>query len=439
MAAVGLLLAPAPWALAQAPIAIQRVRVIDGNGGAPLESGTVVIRDGRIVAVGAASAVAIPSGARTIDGRGHSLIPGLADLHTHLTGGWDGVSVDFLGFRRVTAALLYAGVTTVLDPGNVTSFVKQLRDEVEAGRVAGPRIHYAGAIFDGPQPAWPDISLAVSSADQLPSFVKQLRQAGVSFVKAYGGLSTETVQALVDAAARDSLRVVADVGGRNGSLEVARTGIAAFAHAGRRPMTDEAIRYLADHGIATITTLAVMEVRTRRRFADLRFLDHPLLADVLPPSYQAGLRAHGARPADTAAARGAATALSDAMANVKRMHDAGVLLAAGTDAPYPGDFYGEGLHRELELLVEAGLTPLQAITIATRNAARLLGAVARWGTIEPDKQADVVLVRGDPSRAISDTRNVVTVIQGGRVVDRAALRYDPRREPDHHPAVLRQP
>ncbi|MGH7720425.1 MAG: amidohydrolase family protein, partial [Gemmatimonadaceae bacterium] len=132
-------------------------------------------------------------------------------------------------------------------------------------------------------------------------------------------------------------------------------------------------------------------------------------------------------------ARAAAAArLHTALANARRLSDAGVLLVAGTDAPYPGDFYGEGLHRELELLVEAGLTPLQAIAAATRNAALLLGQADRWGTIESGKRADLLVVSGDPSRRISDSRNIALVMQQGRVVDRVSLRATPAMDPGYH-------
>jgi imidazolonepropionase-like amidohydrolase len=431
---------PAPAAPAQTPVAIVHARIIDGRGGAPIEDGTVVVRGDRIVAVGPAGTVAVPAGARRIEARGQTMIPGLADMHTHLTGGWDGETADFLGFRRTVGSLLHAGVTSVLDPGNVTSFVKQLRDEINAGRLAGPRIYYAGPVIDGPKPIWPDISAAISSADQLPHFLTQLRQADVTFAKAYHGLSTDMVRALVDSAARDSLRVIADVGLRNGSLEVAKTGIAAFAHAGSRPMADEAIKYMAEHQVASITTLAVYESFTRRRFADLRFLEQPLLAAILPPTYVTQIRQFAVQPLsaeDSLRVQRWTGALASARDNVRKMHAAGVMLVAGTDAPYPGDYYGEGLHRELELLVEAGLSPLEVITIATRNAARLVRAEAEWGTLEPGKIADLVIVSGDPSRTISDTRRVVTVMQRGRIVNREMLRFDPRRETDFAPAVLR--
>ncbi len=428
--------------LIQPPAAVVHVRLIDGRGGPPVENATVVVLGSTISAAGPATQVTVPAGARIIEGRGMSLLPGLADMHTHLSGGWDGESADYLGYRLTMGALLYNGVTTVLDPGDVTSYVKQLRDEIRGGRLAGPRIYYTGLVLDGPKPVWPDISGAIGTVDQAGHFVHQMKEAGATFIKAYGGLSTDMVKAVVDAATQDSIRVLADVWQRNGTLADAQTGIAAFAHAATLPMTDETIRYMAEHGTASITTLAVYESFARRRFQDMRFLEQPLLRDILSPVYQRQIRAFGGQPAtglDTARINRIAAGLGTAGRNVKRMFDAGVLLAAGTDAPYPGDYYGEGLQRELELLVEAGLKPLEVISLATRNAARLVRADAEWGTIEPGKAADLLLVRGNPSSRISDTRNIVMVIQGGRVIDRAALRYDPRRDPDYHPVVLRQP
>jgi len=120
------------------------------------------------------------------------------------------------------------------------------------------------------------------------------------------------------------------------------------------------------------------------------------------------------------------------MANAKALFRAGVLLAAGTDAPYPGDMQGEGLHHELELLVAAGLTPLEAITVATRNAARLIGA-SDWGTIEAGKLATLIVVDGRPDRNISDTRKVVEVMLRGRKIDRESLKMAHQNDPGYEP------
>jgi imidazolonepropionase-like amidohydrolase len=108
-------------------------------------------------------------------------------------------------------------------------------------------------------------------------------------------------------------------------------------------------------------------------------------------------------------------------------------MAAGTDAPYPGDFQGEGIHRELELLVESGLTPLEAITIATRNAATIMNAETEWGTLEPGKLANIVIVDRKPDQNIRETRNVVAVVKEGQILDRSKLKLDPNVDPGYQP------
>jgi imidazolonepropionase-like amidohydrolase len=112
---------------------------------------------------------------------------------------------------------------------------------------------------------------------------------------------------------------------------------------------------------------------------------------------------------------------------------AGILFAAGTDAPYPGDFQGEGIHHELELLVESGLTPLEAITIATKNAAKIMNAETEWGTLERGRLADVVVVDGKPDQNISDTKKIVAVIKEGKILDRNTLKLNSETDPGYHP------
>jgi imidazolonepropionase-like amidohydrolase len=430
---IAIALAPlTPGVSAQEVTAIVHGQVIDGYGGPPIADGVVLVRGDRILAVGAAGTVTVPEGARVIDARGRSVLPGLADLHVHLMGGWDGERVEMLGYQRYLNALLYAGITTVFDTGNNLPFVQQLRQEVAAGRIAGPVIRMTGPVLDGPDPVWPPISLAISSTSQIPDRVKQLKRAQVDLVKAYGGLSDPMLRVLVRAAAAESLRVVVDAWRGNGSAYTAQTGIAAFAHLGTTPVTEEAIALMRDRSIASITTLAVYESFSRRRLSDLEFLRHPLLQHTMPPGFIAELTEYATRSRtaqDSVRSGEAENRMRVAMANAKRLFDGGILLAAGTDAPYPGVFYGEGLHRELELLVEAGLTPLQAITVATRNAAVFLGKGEEWGTLEAGKRADVLIVAGDPARRIADTRSIERVMQAGRLLDLRALVLDPAKDP----------
>jgi imidazolonepropionase-like amidohydrolase len=416
-------------------IAITNVRIIDGNGAAPIEHGTIVIENERIAAVGSSSDVRVPAGAKRIDGKGGSALPGLADMHVHLLGGTDGVGLDILGYQKYLNALLYAGVTTVMDTGNVEPFVMQLRAETRSGRVLGPRIYCVGPILDGADPVWPALSIAISSKDQVPRIVESLAAEKVDFIKLYVGLSDQLVRTISAEAKKRGLRTIIDQWSRNGSADLAQEGIAGFAHFPSHRISDDTIATIKANHLFLISTLAVQESSLGRRFADLTFLDNPLIADTTPKSALEGLRKqYQGLSAEQLAAKSTYTNSVDfkgAQSNVPRFRDAGILFAAGTDAIYPGDFQGEGLHRELELLVESGLSPLEAITTATKNAAAIVNAGKDWGTLEAGKLASLVIVDGKPDQRIGDTRRITVVIKEGSVIDRTALRLDHTRVPSY--------
>lgn len=409
--------------------------LIDGTGAAPVEHATIVVRGSVIEAAGPATTVKIPRGAIVTNLRGKVLMPGLADMHVHLVGGWDGDAVDMLGYRRYMNTLLYAGVTTVLDTGNVQPYVVQLRAEVAAGRLTGPRIYCVGPLVDGADPAWPDLSRAVASVGQVAPVVESLKRDQVDLIKGYVGLSHSVLKRLVEEGRKASLRVIVDQWQRNGSRELVDDGIYGFAHLPTRLLSADDVQFMHDHHTVFISTLAVFESFSRRRLANLSFLEDPLVRDTSPPAFLAALRAEAARPltpAEVESAEHRAEGLRNAMANAKALYRAGVLLAAGTDAPYPGDTQGEGLHHELELLVESGLTPLEAIRVATHNAAELIGATD-WRTIEPGKQATLVVIDGRPDRQIADTHKVVEVLLRGRRIDRESLKFVHQNDPGYLP------
>src|SRR5215472_16210468 len=411
-------------------LAFTNVRIVDGNGGAPVEHGTIVIEGRKIVAVGPTVNISIPPGVRTLDEGGRTAMPGLADMHVHLTGGWDGVSADMLGYQRYMNALLYAGVTTVLDTGNVESYVLQLRAETAAGRLLGPRIYCVGPLVDGPDSFWPELSRPIVSESQIPGLVRQLAAEKVDLIKLYAGLSDIEIQAISTEAKKYKLRTIIDVHSRNGSIEPMLEGIAGWAHLPTRKLSDEAIETAKAKQVFFITTLSVIESFTWRRFQDMSFLNHPLIVDTTPSFALADLRKLGREEVNK---RPPLTALLNAESNVKRLMQAGLLVAAGTDAPYPGDFQGEGIHRELELLVESGITPPEAIMIATKNAAMIMNADAEWGTLQPGKLANIVFVDGKPDQNIRETRNVAVVVMEGRILDRNKLKLNPDADPGYKP------
>ena len=422
-------------ASASKPQAFINAVLIDGTGAPAVEHATVVIRGSMIESAGPGSSVKVPAGAAVTDLHGKVLMPGLADMHVHLVGGWDGHSVDMLGYRRYLNALLYAGVTTVLDTGNVQPYIVQLRAEVAAGRLLGPRIYCVGALVDGADPVWPPLSYAVGSVGQVTPVVEALKRDNVDLIKGYVGLSHAVLARLVEEGRKVSLKVIVDQWQRNGSAELVDDGIYGFAHLPTRLLAPHDVQYLQAHHTAFISTLIVVESFSRRRLADLSFLQDPLVRDTSPPSFLAALRAEAARKLsaeEVAEMHRWATWLRNAMANAGALAHAGTLLAAGTDSAYPGDMQGEGLHRELELLVESGLTPLEAITAATRNAARFVGATD-WGTVEPGKLATLITVDGRPDQRISDTRKVVGVMTAGRSIDRESLKLVHQNDPGYEP------
>jgi imidazolonepropionase-like amidohydrolase len=414
------------------PIAILHGRMIDGLGGPPVEDAAVILQGNKIAYAGAASSAKVPPGSEMIDAKGKTVMPGLADMHVHLQGGWDGISMDLLGYQRYLNAMLYAGITTVMDTGDYQPWILQLRQEAASGRLLSPRIYSTGAMIDAADPAWPDLAYALSSRTQIPEFVERDKRAGVDLIKGYANLSDRMLRRLAEEAHKERLRVVIDQWERNGSPDLVQTGIDGFAHAPTRKMTAEDIQLIQERGVFVITTLAVEEYSARRRLADLNFLEEPLIADTTPPWFLTELRAEATRNLSDAEKRDAqksAAGFDEMKRNAKKLLDAGVLLAAGTDAPYPGVFQGEAIHRELELLVDAGMTPLQAIRLATFNAARLMHAEEEWGSLEAGRKANVLIVAGNPAERINDTRKVETVILNGKRLDRASLRFDPRRDP----------
>ena len=412
-------------------IALVGAVIIDGNGGAPIENGVIVVRGNTIVAVGDVRGVVIPNNARVINVADKAIIPGLADMHVHLIGGWDGVSTDLLGYQRYLNALLFAGVTTVLDMGNVMPYIVQMRDEISAGTIVGPRVYCVGPLVDGAVPRWPTLSIGLVTSSQVPEIVSLLERSNVDAVKAYIGLSNPLLEDLVDVATGHSLPVFVDAGDRNGSFDVATTGIAAFAHMPTRPLESSVVELAVKKDVRFITTLAVRERSSRRRLQNMTFLEHPLIADTHPPAFVKALHAYATQTLTEGEKLWAARSLTNlqtAFSNVRTLNEAGVMIVAGTDAPYPGVIQGEAIHRELELMVEAGLSPLEAISTATRNAAALMEA-DNWGSLEVGKRADLIVVNGRPDRNIKDSREIHMIMQGGKILDRDALKFDPVNDP----------
>ncbi|WP_296617290.1 amidohydrolase family protein [Sphingomonas sp.] len=406
--------------------AIRDVTMIDGTGRPAVRHRTILIDNDHIAAVGGPR---LPIGkAKVIDGRGKYLIPGMIDAHIHLRDtGPDGKkhSMDVATAQAALAGFLALGFTTVADLGNLPGTVQIMRN---ADPRISARLLIAGRLFTSPGGRNADIGIALTSADpavlarhrleEHPDLIKMVEDNG-----GFGGqstataLSTELLRAIVEESHRHGLRVVVHVARETD----ARNAIAAGADGLAHPVWAEAesedfVQLMARRRIPFATTLAVAD-QYGRLMRHPEYLDRPdyllVLSEAERNRIRAGQRAQFLRQ-PVAAWR--EQTLPTEMRNVVRIVRAGGIAALGTDL-----VSGASSHREMQLLRQAGLSPLEVIRIATLNAAVFLGRDRDLGSIAPGKIADLVLLNRDPMADIDATEDIAMVMHDGLVVDRAAL------------------
>ncbi|MEZ4425834.1 MAG: CIA30 family protein [Gemmatimonadota bacterium] len=395
-----------------APTLIRDVAVFDGTSArGPMD---VLVRDGRIGAMG--PDLEVPAGSVVVEGRGRTLLPGLIDAHTHAFG------------DALREALVF-GVTTELDMFTDAGFARQMRSE-QAGRGAATRadLFSAGTLVTAPGGHGTEYGMVIPTLEgpeQAQAFVDARLAEGSDWIKivyddghAYGldlpTLDLATLRAAIDAAhARDVLAVV-----HVGDAAAAEEAIAAGADALVHLFTDEAAapgfaERVAQSGAFIVPTLTVLRSVTGQPGA-AGLTDDPAVAPYLMPASRTNLGQ--AFPDRSGQGEARYQVAADA---VERLHAAGVAILAGTDAPNPGTAHGSALHRELELLVDAGLTPAEALRAATEAPARAFALEDR-GRIAEGLRADLLLVDGDPLTDIRATRAIAGIWKGGVRVDRDA-------------------
>jgi imidazolonepropionase-like amidohydrolase len=423
--------------------ALVHARVVDGTGASAKDDQTILVVEGRIRRVGPSSSTPVPSNIESIDLTGRTVIPGLVGMHEHLFYQLEPPGSGEVVVRAPsTFAKLYlaAGVTTIRTAGTIDfDGDARLKQRIDDGKEAGPKIHltspYLNATSSAPDP------------DGIARIVDHYADAGATSFKAYTTLRRSELKAAVAAAHRRGLRVTGHLCAV-GFREAVAAGIdniehglpfdtelysekqpdecpnqsSVFAEIARMDVGDVDIRQTIDslvrHGVAVTSTLAVLESFTGGDAAfDPRM--RPLLASRLIDTFEAAAAAYKDPNSDRS--RLFAAVLHKEMAFERAFVAAGGKLLAGVDPTgWGGVVAGYGDQRELELLVEAGFPPEQAISIASANGARFLFQ-RDIGTIEPDRQADLVVVRGDPVRRIADVRNVETVFKDGESYDPAEL------------------
>jgi imidazolonepropionase-like amidohydrolase len=420
-------------------VVLDNARIVDGGGGPPIERGRVVIEGERITRVGPAASIGAPAGAETVDLTGRTVIPGLIDSHFHIE------SDPKLALRQLSN-----GVTAFRDPGQWDDKFEELRRMIAADGLTGPRIFTTGPHIDGEGPAYPADSVVARDAEEARRHAELSVQRGASALKIYFRLPFAAARAVIDVCAAHRIPCTAHL-----ELLDARELIAAGLHG---------IEHVTSFGVSLVSRRegetyrqAVLKNNDARRDGryrlfsgvDLDGAEARALYSVLrerKPFLDATLAVFERRPPSPAAPAGfggtgppsptgagatspqpdQAATLVSGFAKMKELtrraarEGARVVVGGHTEVPFAGR--GEAPWREMELLVEGGFTPLEAISAATSTAAAFLYRGTQLGSIRAGFAADLVVLRGQPDRDVTAIRSVERVMVAGRWIDVARYR-----------------
>ena len=404
--------------------AIVGCALVDVSGGHLLQDYTVLIKKERIVAVGPRDKVSVPRGARVIDASGKFLMPGLWDMHAHFEQAEWG------------PAYLAAGVTSSRDVGNEFEFITTIKNGLDSGAFrVGPRLLLAG-IVDGSSATSFGI-IRADTAEQARQVVQRYKRAGFEQIKIYGSVKPDVLRVLAEEAHKCGMTVTGHVPDGMNTYQAVEAGLDQINHIGyplfamlpdysnfkrgsRIPRVDlesaqakTFLTFLKKHGTVIDPTLALGEIMTHSNDVPVSSFE-PGAAKV-PSALASTLSGTGVPP--NQAAIYSRPLFEDFLAVVGALHKAGITIVAGTDQAVPG----HSLHRELELYVQAGFTPLEALQSATIVPARVAKRDGSLGSVEMGKVADLVLLDANPLESISNTRRIRYVVIDGTVFDSAKL------------------
>ncbi len=424
------------FAAAADTLLIENVTLIDGTGRPPVAGASVLIDGDRIKRI---SRNPIETSARTrrIDGTGQYLIPGLMDMHIHLQGGVtvtpEGLKIKFDRAKGVRAlhSYLYAGVTSIYDAGNVSDYIMTLREEERSGKLVSPRIFATGAIVTYPgSHGSGDFSTLV---DSWPEAIPQLdahiaRQPDLLKLtyeeRGWGArpmipiLPVDLMQRIIGYYNDRGIRTTVHTSSEYRARQAIFAGVDTLAHPIiQGPVSDDFARLMGAKKIPMVSTLTIGENYSR-------LAEHPEYLD--EPLYQATLTREEIDVLKTEKRKEyqerkwtwwMKIMTTIAQDNVRKIDEAGGVIVAGTDQSS-----GPALHRELELMADAGISPSDIIRIATLNGAIFLGKERELGSIEEGKIADMVLLEADPTADINNAKKIVQVIKGGQLINRSKLK-----------------
>lgn len=424
-------------------IALTHVRVIDGTGAAAKEDQTIVISDGKIQSIEPSASAKVPSGAETMDLTGYSVLPGLVGMHNHLFFPMGGGPPMYSNMGNSFPRLYLAnGVTTIRTTGSVQPYLDlEIKKLIDAGRMIGPKMYITAPYLEGVGSFTP-VMHTLTGADDARKMVAFWADLGATSFKAYMNITRDELRAVVDEAHKRGLKVTGHLCSI-GFKEAADIGIDNLEHgfmvnseyvANKQPdkcpqgvnaslqnvdingpQVQETIRKLVEKKVAITSTLPVFEAGgaplAQSGIGAASALLNPRVLNVM----SADTRVRYLQARARVSSQGNYVALlRKAMDFERAFVKAGGLLIAGLDPTGNGGVVaGFGDLRQVELLVEAGFTPVEAIQIASLNGAKFLGEDARIGSIAPGKQADLMIVKGNPAATIADIEKVEIVFKDG--------------------------
>ena len=435
---------------------ITNVNVITGEGGDVLENHTVLINNNKIVAISSMDKVKSMQSANIIDAQNAYLLPGFIDTHAHIGVGPVGVRVEEekpIVFttpstsiaEHTLRSLIKYGITTARDPGGDVDITVTSKRRVENGEISGPRLFVAGNIID--TEIFEGLIATVKTPNDVRTEIRRQAASGVDWIKLYTGLSKDMVAVGIEEAHAQGVKVTGHLHKTNWK-DASDLGIDSIVHI--IPSSTEllpndkhaeyeasiaqglsilkwfefvdydstkitnTIKSLRDNNVSIDPTLIVFHAMAFGN-KDI-YLKNPALKDASPELIENWQTAFNFNLGWTQENFSYAQSVWPRVSEfVKRLHDSGVSLTAGSDANNPWAVPGDSFHKELELLVDAGISERDVITIATRNGAELLGVLDQVGTISLNKQADLVLIKSNPYDDISSTRDIVWVMQNGKI------------------------